>query len=262
MDTVRRVVAGVSLSFALCAWACGQGASNRPPAGYLTPADAPDMLRILPPAPKDGDARDRRDREIFTDTRKLAGTPRWAMAISDDKITIQALLKTFSCAMGISLDQQRAPKLFALLTKVVNDSNASVNRVKQIYQRKRPFQVQQGTICAPAYGLDYPSGHSALGFSIALVLTELEPDRATQLLERARAFGESRVVCGVHYASAVEAGRTHAAALVAALHGLSTFRADMDAARAELDGVKAHAPAPQDCAAEADLLIKRWYEAP
>ena len=49
-----------------------------------------------------------------------------------------------------------------------------------------------------------------------MILAELEPDRASDILVRARAYGESRVVCGVHNASAVEGGRIIAAAMVAA----------------------------------------------
>jgi len=30
------------------------------------------------------------------------------------------------------------------------------------------------------------------------VLTQVAPDRVTAILARARAFGESRIVCGVH----------------------------------------------------------------
>ena len=51
---------------------------------------------------------------------------------------------------------------------------------------------------------------------------------------RARSIGESRVVCGVHYLSDVEEGRTNGSALVAALHSSPEFRADMEKARAEV----------------------------
>ena len=38
----------------------------------------------------------------------------------------------------------------------------------------------------------YPSGHSALGWGWALVLAELNPDRADALFQRGRDFGQSR----------------------------------------------------------------------
>jgi hypothetical protein len=45
------------------------------------------------------------------------------------------------------------------------------------------------------------------------------PDRTGSILRRARAYGESHVVFGVHTASAVDAGRTLASALLVALQG-------------------------------------------
>jgi acid phosphatase (class A) len=78
------------------------------------------------------------------------------------------------------------------------------------------------------------SGHATISWAWGLILAELAPDRATEILMRARSIGESRVVCGVHYPSDVEEGRTNGAALVAALHSSPEFRADMEKARAEV----------------------------
>nr|QQZ50764.1 hypothetical protein JKL49_05215 [Phenylobacterium glaciei] len=51
--------------------------------------------------------------------------------------------------------------------------------------------------------------------------------------------GDSRVICGVHFQSDIEAGRTLASAMVARLHGDPDFQRDLAAARQEL----ARAPA-------------------
>jgi acid phosphatase (class A) len=227
---------------------------------YLSGSEIPDMTRVLPAAPVAGDARDTRDRAIFLATRALQGSPRWTLAQSDADWHTPALMNAFSCALGVVPDATKTPRLAALMTEVSNESNVIVNRVKDTYKRQRPFHVDQGPICASAEGLDYPSGHSTLGFAMGLILTELEPDRATDLLARGRAFGESRVVCGVHNASAVEAGRIEAAALVAALHGSPKFRRDMDAVRSELDAFrKGPAPKPQSCDIETGLIATSPY---
>ena len=135
------------------------------------------------------------------------------------------------------------------------DVERAVNQPKNYYMRPRPFFSLPGDICVARNenaSPDYPSGHATWGWSVGLVLAEIDPDRATQVLVRARAFGESRVVCGVHNASSVDAARTVAASVVAALHGDAAFRADLDAARAELAGLlrTPRRPAPAACAAE------------
>jgi acid phosphatase (class A) len=103
---------------------------------------------------------------------------------------------------------------------------------------------------------DYPSGHAAGGWLEALILAELVPDRATEILARGRAFGESRAICGAHSLSAVQAGWLAGAAAAAVLHGSPEFRADLDAARAELTAGRTALPAPDSatCRAEADAL--------
>jgi acid phosphatase (class A) len=63
-------------------------------------------------------------------------------------------------------------------------------------------------------------------------------------------------VCGVHNASAVEAGRTTADAVMALVSTTAQFRADVDAARAELAELRKSAPKPDatKCAEEAALV--------
>ena len=74
-----------------------------------------------------------------------------------------------------------------------------------------------------------------MGWAWALILSELAPDRANAILARGLAYGESRVICGVHYASDVEAGRLVGAAMVARLKGDRAFQRDLAAARLEIE---------------------------
>ncbi|MDI1363496.1 MAG: phosphatase PAP2 family protein, partial [bacterium] len=131
---------------------------------------------------------------------------------------------------------------------------------------RRPYLDSAAPICEArtdhlAQNGDYPSGHTAGGWAEALVLAELAPDRATAILSRGRAFGESRAVCGAHSASAVQAGFMAGSVVVAALHGQPKFRADLDAAREELARVRATAPAPAavQCKQEREALSARSY---
>jgi acid phosphatase (class A) len=96
---------------------------------------------------------------------------------------------------------------------------------------------------------------------MALVLAELLPDRATDILARGRAYGESRAICGSHSISAVQAGYMTAASYVAALHGSADYRRDLDAARAELAALRSHArPAEAgQCQNEARLIADRAW---
>lgn len=231
-------------------------------AGYMaTPLDT---THILPPAPTPGTSRYEADRTIYLQTRSLKDSDRWVLAQGDDKSA--NVLQQFSCSAGIALDKDTAPRLAGLLLRMRKDVSASTNAAKDFYKRKRPYLVDEGPICIDktdslAASPDYPSGHTTWGWSVGLILAELIPDRTSAILLRARAIGESRVVCGAHNASAIEAGRTNASAVVAALHGQDSFRKDLDGVRQEIAALRKTGKAPDAgvCSAEAALLAKDPY---
>jgi len=248
--------------------ACGQSANapERPP-GYLTAAQTASVVQVVPPAPATGDARYQADMAIFHATRGLEGSPRWTMAQSDDKLSIAAMLETFRCALGLALTPENAPKLAKLIARAYSDAGSAANVIKVRYQHKRPFQIAEGDVCVSPQGKaalekspDYPSGHTALGWETGLILAELLPESASDVLARARAFGQSRVVCGVHNASAVEAGWMTATVVFALEQDSPAFHADLEAARSEIAALRADVKAkPESCGLESKTLSVNPY---
>jgi acid phosphatase (class A) len=227
-------------------------------------AALPDTYKILPPAPVAGTTRYEADRTVFLGTRSLKDTPRWAMAQGD--VDQGAILKDLACAVGVELTPQNAPKTSTLIRRVGLDVSRATNLPKDIYKRQRPYLIDEGPICvaksdALAKSPDYPSGHNTWGWTIGLIMAEVAPDRTTEILSRAKAFGEGRLVCGVHNLSAVEAGRMNGSIVVAALHGQEAFRKDLDAVRKEVAAARKSGPAPDaaTCAKEAELVAKSPY---
>lgn len=229
--------------------------------GYLAKADRPDSLKLLPPPPAPGSADQARDEAAARVAMMLQGSPRWRMATSDADLEATRAVQIFDCALRVDLTPEQAPKLTTLLQRTLTDIGLSTYGAKLNYMRARPFTVDNGATCTPGSEKtlrgdgSYPSGHSAIGWGWALILAEIAPDRADAVLARGRAFGQSRVVCNVHWQSDVDEGRLVAAAVVAKLHGDRQFREDLDLARAELAALrKTGAPQDRDCAAEAASL--------
>jgi hypothetical protein len=54
----------------------------------------------------------------------------------------------------------------------------------------------------------YPSGHTTYGYTGALILALLVPERYQQMMARAAEYGNDRIIMGAHYAMDVLAGRT------------------------------------------------------
>jgi len=148
-----------------------------------------------------------------------------------------------------------------LLRRTVADAGFSTYNAKKHYQRKRPFIVNEQPVCTPdsreflvANG-SYPSGHAAIGWVWALILGEIAPEQADAIFARGRSFGESRIICNVHWHSDVVAGRFIGAAAVARLHADPAFRAELEAAKAEVANFRTKGYKPlRDCRAEADAL--------
>lgn len=228
------------------------------PAPYFQNGVTPDPTLYLPPPPAAGTPRQQADDTAFAQTRPLKGSARWALAQTDAVETIPNVLKGFSCAAGFTIDAANAPHLVALLRKIGESERGDIHAGKAYWHRLRPFVGTHEAICTEddrqkiAQSGAYPSGHTMLGWSTALVLAELLPDRSTALLQRGRVYGESRIVCGVHWASDVQEGYLMGAGEIAAMHGNAAFRADMEAARAEMAALSTQATQPeaQECAIE------------
>ena len=231
------------------------------PLGFLDPTTMPSAIATIPPAPKEGETRNSLDWEIFVKTRALEGGERWKLAQADDSYRPADLLKNFSCALGVELTPENSPALAGILAKTTIDAGMAAEAAKQLYRRTRPFMHNPGNICiARTPGLeasfDYPSGHGSLGWVAGLVVAQLAPERASAALARGRAFGESRVVCGLHNMSAIEAARTNAAGVFAAVQASPDYRDALARARTELEAARTSAAVPDAawCAKEAELV--------
>ena len=229
--------------------------------GYLDPKSLPNSLALIPSPPAPGSAAFALDVEIAQNSFALRDTPRFAQAASDFDLKLPQFVDDFSCALNVQITKTNAPYLYTLLSRAFSDIGISTYAAKNYYKRTRPFQQNGAPLAVPEArdflekDPSYPSGHTALGWGFALILSEIAPDRANEILARGRAFGESRIVCNHHWYSDVVWGRFMGAATVAVLHANPTFCADLKAAKAEFKALRAKGvPSTSDCYAEAAAL--------
>jgi len=231
--------------------------------GYLGNT-LPNSLALLPPPPEGASAAFANDIAVHGAAQKLRGTPRYALASKDADLRFPNVASTFSCALGVPISEAGSPYLYMLLRRTLTDAGLATYAAKDHYNRVRPFvHFNEGT-CRPEDEASlrkdgsYPSGHTSIGWTWALLLTELAPERRDALLARGRAFGESRLVCNAHWQSDVLEGRAVAAGAVAQLHSDRAFNSDMKAAKREIEALRRQGAVPQqDCAAEAAALATK-----
>ena len=269
ITTPRTALVALTLALAACA-ATPQGDGQSVSiagfgpgfaAGYLAEDAIPNSLLQVPPPPAAGSAALALDHDIAQRSFALRDTPRWTLAISDADVTFPNGANIFSCALGIAVSQAETPRLYKLLQRTLTDLGRSPHAAKVHYHRTRPFVENGQPMCTPderkklANDGSYPSGHNAIGWGWALILAEISPAQTDALLVRGRNYGESRNVCNVHWHSDVMQGRLVGAGMVARLHADPAFRADLLAARADLEAARARGSKPtRDCLAEAAAL--------
>ncbi|MBW2463284.1 MAG: phosphatase PAP2 family protein [Deltaproteobacteria bacterium] len=230
--------------------------------GYLAPADMPDSLGLVPPPPAEGSASLERDHAVSRATIEARTDARFELATTDADLTFPSAAERFVCAIGSPISEEQTPHLYMLLRRTLADAGLSTYGAKNEYNRARPFMENGVANCTPdedeelRHDGSYPSGHTAIGWAWALLLAELVPERANEIFARGLAFGESRIVCNVHWQSDVDQGRLLGAAAVARLHADESFSRAMQAAKRELAAVATEGATPpaEACAAEAAAL--------
>jgi acid phosphatase (class A) len=198
-----------------------------------------------------------RDERLSAAGLALYGGERFKLAAADADLGPGGVPRAFACTAGVTISDTATPAIMHLLRRADADFGASTSGVKALYNRARPFTVNNKPTCTPAdeealrHNGSYPSGHSAIGYGSGLLLAAVFPDKAAALTRRGIEFGESRRVCNVHWESDIEAGRVFAGATFARLQSDATFREDLAKAQAEAKGAL---PAPASCAREAAAL--------
>lgn len=210
---------------------------THPTTAERNPAVQVDSTVFVPPPPEANGPLELAERTIV---RGPWSTERRQQALEDNAIDPFA---AFDSVLGANFTGPNFPATLRVLDRAGRAAGFAGDPVKFLYQRQRPFLSDSAiTPCIPnderlRASFSYPSGHAALGWGWALVLAELVPSRTDAIIARGRDFTWSRVVCGVHYPSDVEAGRTVAAAAIARLHADPDFQREFAAARAELAAV-------------------------
>lgn len=212
--------------------------------GYLSKEDIPNSLKLVPPPPEEGSAAFLLDQEIAAMYVALDDVARKEQATNDAVLSFPQATEAFNSVLDIKITEETTPHLYMILRRTLADAGLSTYAAKNHYQRARPFMLNNTPTCTPDEEAvlltdgSYPSGHTAIGWAWALILTEVFPEQTDVILERGLQFGISRNVCNVHWHSDVVYGRMMGAAAVAKLHSNKDFIIDLAAAKEEVKALR------------------------
>lgn len=209
--------------------------------GFLMQDQLPQGMVYLPAPPDTSSIAYLNDFHRYQWGKSMRSTERGRQAVFDAYVQTDSILKGFSEAFGMLVTREQTPVTYDLIERVENDGSAGVRSVKRKYQRTRPYVQFHESTSVPwdeeelRRSGSYPSGHSARGWAIALVLSELNPAHQTEILKRGFDYGESRVIAGFHYQSDVDVARIAASAVVTRLHACPAFIKQLALAKKELE---------------------------
>ncbi|WP_426269369.1 acid phosphatase [Dyella kyungheensis] len=204
----------------------------------LADGTAPDRASIelstlLPPPPAAGSAAATQDLQAVLAAQRSRTSAEQSAAKAD----MERSVFRFADALDLSMRAASLPKTAAFFGRVADFDKAEVKDAKLYWRRARPpvtsDQVHPLSQEKPD-DWSYPSGHATFGYTTAILLANMVPEKRAAIFARADLYAQHRVVMGVHFPSDVEAGRLAGTVIGAQLLQQADWQADYQAARTEL----------------------------
>ena len=241
----QRYILGISSFFKFLILFYGIHAPAQNAHTYFTTREMPDMVKFLPAPPQFGTEFFTNDSLRYEWGKKMRSCEiRADIAKRDAVYGLNTIIQEFSEPFGLQISKDGTPCIYALLKDALATCDSVCTLPKKYYMRKRPFAYFNEPTLVPEQedshigNGSYPSGHTILGWSAALLLMEINPEAQDTLLARGYMYGESRIIAGYHWASDVEAGRLAASAAYARLHTDKRFLKQMRQAQKEFARLK------------------------
>ena len=191
-----------------------------------------DAVKLLPPPPVIGSLAQQRDMQADVQAEKDRTPEQKAKAVADNEVSVFR----FADVLGPHFTATELPLTSKFFQQVKTLAHAILTPARDFWKRPRPFVTNPDLHPAGELpkGGSYPSGHSNFGYLTAILLGQVVPEKAAELMVRGVEYGDNRVLLGDHYPTDVEASRRVAAATAVVLLANPIFRAELARVKAEL----------------------------
>ena len=257
------------IAFFLAVAAMTVAASAQSP--YFSTKELADGVNYLPTPPDTTSTQYANDMSIYFQSKALRDTERGTEAINHANGVYTHICSIFSPAFGLTITPNGTPAIYTMLANSLKTCSNACSTTKTHYRRRRPFQVFNEPVATgeALSATSFPSSHSAKGWMVALLLSELNPAAQEALLKLGYEYGQSRVIVGAHWQSDVDAARLIGSATYARIHSHARFLEEMAAAKEEyarLTGASAPRQDPtlpttviDDVVDDEDPTATQWY---
>ncbi len=198
---------------------------------YVTPAQI-DLTKLLPPPPAQDSEQTKKEIGEILDFQENRTAKMSDYAAADQDINVFR----FAGLLGANFTKEKLPFTARFFANVIGNEVEIVGPAKDFWKRPRP-SVYDGRIkpCLKVpRNASYPSGHSAAGNLMAIILANMLPEKSADIFSRGWEFALNRIIGGVHYRSDCEAGRIAATIMAAYMFNNSGFKTDFERSKTEI----------------------------
>jgi acid phosphatase (class A) len=223
-----RTIAALTLSLLIT---CAAGVSAHDTVSFVT-ADQVDVGNLLPSPPADGSATQQSE---LQELHNIQATRTPAMVAAAEADASERDMFIYRPALGPAFSPSALPMVTALSADIQAAEPVVIKAAKHYFDRERPFVADPTlhNVC-PAESGSYPSSHATNAYLQADVLAAMVPEMRAAIFARANNYAYNRLVCGVHYPSDLQAGKTVADAMMGPMMNNPAFQTDFARAQTEL----------------------------
>ena len=192
-----------------------------------------EVSNLLPPPPAAGSAAARQDLDAVLAVQKSRTAQKMAAAKAD----VEHSMFRFADAIGLTVQPSTLPKTAAFFDRVAKFDKVQVKQAKAYFHRPRPSVVSSEVHPLSKDKPDdwsYPSGHATFGYTTAVLLANMLPEKRAEIFARADLYAQHRIVMGAHFPSDLEAGKLAGTVIAAQILRDAQWQGDYNAARGEL----------------------------
>ena len=196
----------------------------------------PDIKQIIPTPPKPETLLYQNDMDISHASFFVKDAKRYKLATEEADESVKGVAKTFDKAFGHTISPQATPVIWKLMNQLMVTHREYTHPVKAYFHRIRPFAYFHEKACKKVSHINtsYPSGHTTIGWVTALTLSQINPARATEIMQKGYEFGQSRIVCGALWPSDVQAGYLVGSVMFSQLQTSPEFQKEIQQAKQEI----------------------------
>lgn len=192
-----------------------------------------ELSNLLPPPPAAGSIAAQHDLQVVLSTQQTRTASDMAAAKADSERSVFR----FADVLGPGLQPKTLPKTVAFFERTTDFDKSEVKEAKNYWRHPRPADVS-----ADVHPLakekpndwSYPSGHATFGYTTAVLLANMVPEKRDAIFARADLYAQHRIVMGAHFPSDVEAGHLAGTVIAADIMQDPSWKQDYEAARLEL----------------------------